>query len=387
MPVRSLKDATIYISDVDGRHGANTITVDVEDGDLSWTERYPVNIISDRGVLNQARSANRNEAEFSFSTKFQSFVTHAAITPYEGLKGIDGASAWVSAGHIGDAFMNDIEILIADPAGGTGEWLNFNPAKAEEVAFTEGDPNNVLSYSGRSPIVSPLGSGIIDGIMAYYRLGEASDSERKDSSLNEFHLTDGTTVARNASGKIGGAADFIAANTEVLNRTSESGIQFGDIDYSGVVWFRITDVTANRGLLGKSNSTAAQREMALYFNTTSDRLALRHYTDAAGANTLVQTAANSVLVNTWHMAKFRHDASADTIEIGIDDNDMVSGATGGGGNTGASDLFLGAIYDESAVRYMQGMIDEVLITKDFLTNTEFDFLYHSGQARSYPLAS
>jgi hypothetical protein len=155
MPVRSLKDGTMKIADAGGTAGANVITVDLEDGDVSWTERHPNNIISDRGVLDHARKANEEPVEISFSTKFQSFSTHAAITPYDALTKTGGASAWVSDEPSSDAYAVILEFTIADPAGGAAEVVTFARFLPEELPFQEGDPNDTLSISGRAVITAP----------------------------------------------------------------------------------------------------------------------------------------------------------------------------------------------------------------------------------------
>ena len=155
MPVRSLKDGTIKIADSGGTGGSNVVTVDVEEGDLSFTQRTPANIISDRGVLDHARKGNEEPLEFSFSMKFQSFSTHATTTPYDALTKTGGAAAWVSDEPTSDVYAVIIEFTIADPAGGSAEVVTFERCLPEEISFSEGDPHNTMSVSGRAVITAP----------------------------------------------------------------------------------------------------------------------------------------------------------------------------------------------------------------------------------------
>ena len=152
MPVRSLKDATLKIADAAGTGGGNSVTVDVEDGDFTYTERQPANIISDRGVLDHARKGNEEPVDWSFTMKFQSFSTHVSPSPYDALTKTGGASAWVSDEPNSDAYAVIIEITFADPAGGAAELLTLVRSLVEEISFAEGDPNDTLSASGRSVI-------------------------------------------------------------------------------------------------------------------------------------------------------------------------------------------------------------------------------------------
>jgi hypothetical protein len=155
MPVRSLRDGVVKIADAGGTGGANVVTVDLEDGGLSYTERTPVNIIKDRGVLSHARLGEEEPVDLSLAMKFQSLTTHVAIPPYEALKKIGGAAAWVSDEPNSDVYAVIIEIVIDDPAGGADETLTFARFCPEEIAFTEGDEYDTLTVSGRAVITAP----------------------------------------------------------------------------------------------------------------------------------------------------------------------------------------------------------------------------------------
>lgn len=156
MPARSLKDGTIKVADSSGTGGANVMTVDVEEGDLQFTERHPANFILDRGVLDHARKANEEPVELSFSVRFQTFLTEDAPTLYEALTQTGDASGWTSAFSSTDLYGVQIEFAIADPAGaGNNETLTFDKFAPEEISFQEGDPHNTLQVSGRALITAP----------------------------------------------------------------------------------------------------------------------------------------------------------------------------------------------------------------------------------------
>ena len=155
MPVRSLKDATVVLADSGGSGGSNKCTVDVEEGDFSFTIRQPANIISDRGVLDHARKGNEEPIEFSFSMQFQSFSTHAAPSPYDLVTKTGTASAYTSDEPNSDVWAIIIEVTITDPAGGASEVLTFERCLVEEITFTEGDPSDTLTFSGRAVDLLP----------------------------------------------------------------------------------------------------------------------------------------------------------------------------------------------------------------------------------------
>ena len=153
MPSRSLKDGTITL--LDGAATPASVTVDVEDGDLSWTERTPVDIVVDRGVLAHARASNEQPVEIAFSMIFQSLSTHATLTPYDALKNSGGASAWTSDEPNSDAWAVTLQFVIGDPAGGASETITFARFCPEEIVFQEGTPYDTLRVSGRAVITAP----------------------------------------------------------------------------------------------------------------------------------------------------------------------------------------------------------------------------------------
>lgn len=159
MPVRNLRDATVKIADDGGTGGADVITLDLEEGNLSWTEANPVDIISDRGTLHHARQGNDVPISFSMSLMFQTFndPNSATETAYEAMTGTGAASSWTSdASNGGDAYAFIMEVTITDPNGGTSEVITITECYAEEFGFAEGSPANTLTVSGRALLTRPV---------------------------------------------------------------------------------------------------------------------------------------------------------------------------------------------------------------------------------------
>lgn len=155
MPARNLRDGTLKVADASGTGGANLVTVSLEEGDVSWRERHPSEIIKDRGVLDHARKGEDEPVEMSFSVIFQSLSTHAATTLYDALTQTGGASAWSSDEPSSDVYAVILEFTISDPAGGSDEVITFARFLPEDIDFQEGMPANRLSVSGRAVITAP----------------------------------------------------------------------------------------------------------------------------------------------------------------------------------------------------------------------------------------
>lgn len=155
MPVKSLRDGTLKVSDASGSGGSNSVTVAVEVGDFSYTEKIPANIISDRGVLDHARLANEEPIEWNFSVQYQSHTKHVSPSLYDALTKTGGASSWASDEPSSDVYAVILELTMTDPAGGAAEVLTIVRAIPEQVEFSEGDPSNTLSCSGRAVLTTP----------------------------------------------------------------------------------------------------------------------------------------------------------------------------------------------------------------------------------------
>ena len=157
MPVKSLRDGTIKIRvDDNGTAAEGTVTVDIEEGDLSYTEKRPANILLDRGSLSHARPAADEHLELSFSMMYQSHSAHAATTPYDVLNNSGGAAAWISQEALSDVWAVDIEFTMTDPAGGTEEILSFDRFVPESISLEEGDEFDRLIVTGRGVKRSPF---------------------------------------------------------------------------------------------------------------------------------------------------------------------------------------------------------------------------------------
>ncbi len=157
MPVRSLKDAVLTITD-----GASaSIIVTLDNGDLSWTESQPINVISDRGVLDHARKANEVPVTVSFSAQFAGSVAgnsdSATVSLYEMLTKTGDASGYTSDEPNSDTWAMVLGFAITDPDTGTAanETITFPRWHCEELTITEGDPSDTIAASGQAMVTAP----------------------------------------------------------------------------------------------------------------------------------------------------------------------------------------------------------------------------------------
>lgn len=215
-------------------------------------------------------------------------------------------------------------------------------------------------------------SPLLTDLISYWKLDEASGT--RVDSVGGNDLTDNNTVTQGA-GKVDSAAVFVAANNEYLSRASNASLQAGDIDWTFALWFKSAAFPANQSLLGKDIDTG--REYSIYLITTGQVTVLY---GATFAQSLAVTA------NDWHLAIGWHDATANTLNVQVDNAAAVSQATAGAAPpVGAAEFRIGAIAYPGFPQYLSGSVDEVGFWKRVLTADERTQLYNGGDGVTYPL--
>lgn len=226
---------------------------------------------------------------------------------------------------------------------------------------------------------SPAGpSSLLTGLISYWKLEEASGT-RVDSVVTSGNdLTDNNTVTQ-ASGKVGNAAQFTAANSESLSRASNALLQTGDIDFTLPAWVYLDAKAARRPILSKWD-TANNREYILQYDSTPDRFSVQVSSNGSATTTLNANTLGSPSTATWYFIVVWHDSANDTLNIQVNDGGIDSQAYASGVFAGTSDFKVAT----GAGFFLGGRIDEVGFWKRTLTAAERATLYNSGAGRTYP---
>ncbi|HKS27072.1 MAG TPA: LamG domain-containing protein [Pyrinomonadaceae bacterium] len=225
----------------------------------------------------------------------------------------------------------------------------------------------------------PTNPELLRDLVAHWRMNEASGT-RYDAH-GSSHLTDNNTVTT-ATGKIGSAALFTAANSEYLSCTSNSSLQMGDIDFTIIAWVYLTSKGAHRMLVSKMDN-AARDEFLIYYRSTADRFAFEVRRDTGAYLDVNADALGSPAINTWYQIVVWHIVAARTINIQVNNGGVNSLATGGPLAAASTSPFMlgGWGYGGS---YHDGRIDSVSVYKRLLGTGEPGLLYNSGNALAYP---
>jgi hypothetical protein len=217
-------------------------------------------------------------------------------------------------------------------------------------------------------------SPLLTSLVAHWRLDESSGTRVDSHAGND--LGDINTVG-SAAGKLGTAASFVAANEELLGIADNPALSMGDIDFTIALWVWF-DSLAGAGLAGKWS--AGSVEYLAYFNGTN----LRFHVSDDGTNNTFVTNSQSISTNTWYLYLAWHDATANTINLSINNNTPASAAHTTGVHDGSSAFLLSE--NEEGGSYLNGRLDSVSIWKRLLTPTERTQLYNSGSGLDYPFA-
>lgn len=220
-------------------------------------------------------------------------------------------------------------------------------------------------------------------LISWWKLDEQSGTRNDAHGTN--HLSDNNTVLY-AAGKQGDAADFEKSNSEFLSIANNASLNTGGhTDFTFACWVRFESAPTG----GDDMVFAAKFDYAL---ETSEEWVIDLYGDGffyltvlSGTGDFLFVPGPAATINTWYFVVAWHDATADTINIQVNNGSVASVANANGIKTGSTvPLYLGAVKDGAGVTYPHdGLIDEAAFWKRVLTADERTWLYNSGNGRTY----
>lgn len=161
---RNLRDGELVIRD--GSNPPLTLTLLLDEGDLTWTQRQRTLEIKDRGSIaaGHTRQGDDESVALSFTARWTQLLgrTVNAADPlqlYEMLMFADGSGV-VSTSSPGEQQTLTLEFTVRDPAGVASERVTFEKVYRESLTMSEGNEANLIAFSGRAfqtaPTVSRL---------------------------------------------------------------------------------------------------------------------------------------------------------------------------------------------------------------------------------------
>lgn len=156
---RNLRDGELVLRD--GSEPPLTLTVLLDEGDLTWTQRQRTLEIKDRGSIadGHTRRGDDESVSLSFTAKWTQLIGRSVnsadpLQLYELLMFADGAGA-ASTSSPGEQQTLTLEFTVRDPAGLAGEKILFEKVYRETLTMSEGSESNLIAFSGRAFQVAP----------------------------------------------------------------------------------------------------------------------------------------------------------------------------------------------------------------------------------------
>jgi len=163
--VRNLRDGELVITD--GTSGTpQSLTILLDEGDLSWTQRNNTIEVKDRGSIadGHTRKGDDESVSLSFTVKWTQLIGKSAdaadpLQLYEFLMFTSGGNV-VSTSGTGQQETLQLEFTIVDPAGVASEQVTFAKVYREQLTMTEGDDFNLIAFTGRDFETTPTVSRV-----------------------------------------------------------------------------------------------------------------------------------------------------------------------------------------------------------------------------------
>lgn len=153
--VRNLRDGELVIQD-----GTTptplSLTLLLDEGDLSWSQRSNTIEIKDRGSITEGhtRPGDEESISLSFTLKWTQLIGKSAdvadaLQLYEMLMFASGTDILSTSGA-GQQETLRMEFRVTDPTGQASEKISFDKVYRESLTMSEGDDFNVIAFRGRN---------------------------------------------------------------------------------------------------------------------------------------------------------------------------------------------------------------------------------------------
>ena len=179
------------------------------------------------------------------------------------------------------------------------------------------------------------------------------------------------------------ARSFVAASSQYLSRAGDDAdLSAGDIDFTIACWVRFDSLSAARVWLSKNLTAGNQKGYQLYYALATDRLRFQVSNDGAADVTLDADVFGAPAIDTWYFVVAWHDATANTLNIQVNNGtpDSVAHTTGVFDNT--APFMLGQ--NGNGAGYHDGRVAEVGFWKRILTSDERALLAKGGSPLALP---
>lgn len=220
----------------------------------------------------------------------------------------------------------------------------------------------------------------LTGLVSHWKLNEASGNAVDSHGSNTLTETSGTIAS--ATGKLDGARDFEAGDTERFVIADNAGLSITG-NCTICAWVNAESFGSNPNIIAaKYTTTGNQRSYRLNQTVTNGRPSFG-VSQTGTAETASATWGSNLSTGTWYFVCGRYDGT--NVSISVNAGTPVTTAYSSGIFDSTAPFLLGAQLDNdfSGTDY-DGLIDSVSLWSRALTDDEVTTLYNSGFGRDYP---
>jgi hypothetical protein len=174
------------------------------------------------------------------------------------------------------------------------------------------------------------------------------------------------------------AVEFVSSSSQTLSKANESALQIGDFDFSFAGWIYLT--TANYASIFNKWGDGATNEFIVYYDSAAARFRFI-MNGGGGVDSVPADTFGAPSTGVWYFLYAEHDATANTMSIGVNAGPLDSISYVGGGAVSTNPLVIGKV-DTS--NYSNSRVQKVGFWKRKLTAPEQAELYNAGNGATYP---
>jgi hypothetical protein len=222
------------------------------------------------------------------------------------------------------------------------------------------------------------GADVQTNLVAYWDLDEGIGVRYDSKSTN--HLTDNNTSPYADDATFGYVASFDNANNEYLSHSDNAELSVSDIDFVIAGWFYLKDKATSQSFAGQYTTSGNQRAWQIAYVVGTDQFEAIFSNDGTSTITLEDTVLGSPSATTWYFIVLWHDATANTVNMQINNGSISSEAWSSGVHNSTADFTIGGINGASSDTQICNF---GLWKSGLLTAAQKTWLYNSGNGRTY----
>lgn len=217
-------------------------------------------------------------------------------------------------------------------------------------------------------------------LISWWKFDEASGDAVDSHGSNTLTETSGTIAS--VAGKVGNGRQTVIADSEYFGIADNASLSFADEDMTLGFWWKPDSLPASvQYLFGKWLVSAGEREWVVGIDNGVDQYSVMFRASADGSTTTNVLSAITMSTGNWYFIIAWHDKTANTINISVNNEAPVNQAYSSGLKDRTGQFRIGC--SASSTGYVSATFDEAFIYRRLLTADEREWLWNSGNGRTY----